>query len=449
MFLLDQLPNEIHERIFLFADNPSLSLVNQLYFRLSADMNVRLLWLIHHYGKEDALTQCWKYKYLWNEECECVTQFNEGERRECALEAKQWSIVQSLLEQGCNPSPEGHVPLSLAIRLNHLKLVEGLLSYGANPNIDPMAVPLMNYGPSHLALLEPPSLSVFSKRRFLPNALMFSLRLHHPSLLSILVKTQPHLSRETTQVNLLEDVESDAETIHEYSQLPNQNTTKLHKYSLTNALTEAALKKQINLARILVEEGKAVTDYGILVHLFQKALGIRILLGGCQSYDPILTVLIQGLSPFDFSRMQGYLLRSSAEVGCLHAFKMCAARHADVNIWDGFPLYASVYSGNPHITQFLLSEHSSATLDYFRGRQVAFCVLLLTIEALAFTMFFFLGYLYLSQDQTQEDSWATFNSMLVAAVLALGVMYRLVPFHKVCQALLLVKRKQRQRMLSV
>ncbi|KAJ3328117.1 hypothetical protein HDU76_010566, partial [Blyttiomyces sp. JEL0837] len=96
----------------------------------------------------------------------------------------------------------------------------------------------------------------------------------------------------------------------------------------------------------------------------------------------------------DFQRISFPLIRSAAEIGSVKVLRQVVQKGADVNAWDGFPLYASVYNGNLEATLFLLNEAHVDTA-YFGFRQRCFCIGLILIEFFALAMFSLLVLLWI------------------------------------------------------
>ncbi|KAJ3134124.1 hypothetical protein HK101_004375, partial [Irineochytrium annulatum] len=196
---------------------------------------------------------------------------------------------------------------------------------------------------------------------------------------------------------------------------------------------------------------------------------------------PFLVLAIQHLPLADFTHLSPSLIRSCSEIGSVSLLRLCHARGGDVNAFDGLPLYASVYNGNLEATRFLLGPDCRCETRFFGWKQRGFCVGLIVIEGFAMAMFSLLvGIWAIGMVQTLQgmgspgdvvDSTTTggvtetadtsapvnrnayedgvtigeLTGMAVPSAVALAIMYRLVPFHKMCIAFLCVCWEQERR----
>ncbi|KAJ3084342.1 hypothetical protein HK102_000691, partial [Quaeritorhiza haematococci] len=165
--------------------------------------------------------------------------------------------------------------------------------------------------------------------------------------------------------------------------------SRVSKRTLTSALGMAVSKGFMDMARLLVEKGGARPTWFMTQELLATASIWRLLTGTQDAYAPLLCLLIRNLPPQDFARHQGTLVRTCSEIGSVDAMKVCVERGGDVNVWDGLPLYASVYSGNVEITRYLVEDPDGprATTDYFTWKQRGFCIGLMVVEGFALLMF--------------------------------------------------------------
>ncbi|KAJ3041052.1 hypothetical protein HDV00_009952 [Rhizophlyctis rosea] len=268
---------------------------------------------------------------------------------------------------------------------------------------------------------------------------------------------------------------------------------------LTKALTTALLSSRHRIAKLLLDAGAHSTPN--LVHtIISKAQTRRMALGPRSVFGRHLRVAILALPTADFIRLRAGLLRSCAEIGVAAGIEACVLRGAsgvydpstpqpiavppnaptlggDGDAWSGLPLYASVYNGNIAATKALLYSARVST-SYFDWKQKTFCVALMAIEVLAMLMFGVLvavwavgivqsvtGAAVFGEDPgsappvdggTMVDTKyistdnavitvAELTGLAIPSLIALGIMYRLVPFHAMLAAYLEIVREDRRR----
>lgn len=145
----------------------------------------------------------------------------------------------------------------------------------------------------------------------------------------------------------------------------------------------------------------------------------------------------------------------------------------DVDAWNGAALYASIYNGNVDATKTLL-HNLNATTRYFGVGQKSFCISLMVVEVLAFVMFVGLVGIWvygvvqamgsggggigdvgeggekISGGDGTMMAVAQLAGLAVPLMVALGVLYRLVPLHGVVQGYRIVcfEQSRRSRVLS-
>ncbi|KAJ3293307.1 hypothetical protein HDU76_007069 [Blyttiomyces sp. JEL0837] len=281
--------------------------------------------------------------------------------------------------------------------------------------------------------------------------------------------------------------------------------------TLREALREAFGREKIEMCRILIERGGATPNSDIVQDLLAKAGMMRFTRFRSRIRN-LLCLAVAHLPEEEFRRMQGTLVRSCSEIGILQVMKVVIARQADVNVFDGHALYASIYNGNLAMTRFLLADRvetihdiaeakkrldgfpsnrgyvtvkgGGANVRTFSWKQKLFCAGLVFMEGFAILMFVMLFVIWVlglvqlifgipffaSFDPTQSsrssnnDNIVNTNTtsgnqtiiavptlstspdtltiseltgMLVPSAIALVVMYRLVPFHRLVHAYVL------------
>ncbi|KAJ3096498.1 sla2 Src-like adaptor 2 [Phlyctochytrium planicorne] len=170
------------------------------------------------------------------------------------------------------------------------------------------------------------------------------------------------------------------------NQQGNNDVAKISRRTLQMALREAFRTSKIEMCRLLIEEGGATTTLDMVHELVARAGTWRLTLGIREKLTPFLVLALTNLPQADFNHIAASVTRSSAEIGSPAVVRACLQRGADVNIWDGLPLYASVYNGNLEVTKFLLNDGGADTA-FFGWRQRTFCTGLIFIEGFAILMF--------------------------------------------------------------
>ncbi|KAJ3219772.1 hypothetical protein HDU67_009584 [Dinochytrium kinnereticum] len=242
---------------------------------------------------------------------------------------------------------------------------------------------------------------------------------------------------------------------------------RISKRTLQTALREAFRASRLEMCRLLIEEGGAIATHDMVHELVSRASTWRLT---ClrEKLADYLVLAIKNMTPEDFLHSSASLTRSSAEIGSPRIVQACIERGADVNVWEGLPLYASVYNGNLEVTKYLLGNGGADT-NLFGWRQKGFCMGLILIEGFAIGMFSLLvglwgvGMFQLIQSWVirgrgspalSVNSYADgvtvgeLTAMAVPSAVALAVMYRLVPFHSMCIAFVLVCREDQRRRIQ-
>ncbi|KAJ3116383.1 hypothetical protein HDU96_009741 [Phlyctochytrium bullatum] len=247
-----------------------------------------------------------------------------------------------------------------------------------------------------------------------------------------------------------------------------QSTVKISDATLKAALSYAFRASRLEMCRVLVDEGGATSTMDMVHELVARASTWRLTIGVREKLSEYLLIGIRCLPPDDFFNISATLMRSSAEIGCPRVTRLCFERGADINVWEGLPLYASVYNGNLEVTRVLLDE-AHVDVTFFGWKQKLFCTGLICIEGFAILMFTLLVLMWTVGMFQIIQSWITpgkgggvvtitsyadgvsvgeLTGMAVPSALALAVMYRLVPFHRMCIGFYLVCREHRRRRLQ-
>ncbi|KAI9331065.1 hypothetical protein BDR26DRAFT_685340 [Obelidium mucronatum] len=258
------------------------------------------------------------------------------------------------------------------------------------------------------------------------------------------------------------------------------------KHSILVALREAFELEMIEMCKVLIEEGNVRPTSDILQNLVSRAGMWRLLCGMRNKLSPAICFAVQKLSNDDFDHLSASLVRSAAEIGSVDFLQVCIERGADVNIWNGHALHASVYNGNLEVTTHLLKPEVNASTENFGSRQKAFCIGLMIIEGFALIMFSLLLFLWVaalvgyiemkisdlqpnngemeigngtstwwsgstgkSGSSAQDVTLGELSGMALPSSLALLVMYRLVPLHKMCIAYSRVCKEDKRRRLEL
>ncbi|KAJ3245038.1 hypothetical protein HDU78_009991 [Chytriomyces hyalinus] len=259
------------------------------------------------------------------------------------------------------------------------------------------------------------------------------------------------------------------------------------------ALKEAFELDKLEMCAVIIEHGRVKPTADIVQSLVSRAGMWRLLCGLRNKLTPSIVYAVNHLPEDDFAMMSASLIRSSAEIGSVDFLKACIARGGDVNVWNGHALHASIYNGNLEVTDHLLEPSVHTSTANFGSRQKAFCIGLMMIEGFALLMFSLLLILWAialvayvqsitmkpDPDSHELITW-TFNStaggnqtmwtnsntersplggsditlgelsgMAIPSSLALLVMYRLVPLHKMCIAFWRVCKEEKRRSVEM
>ncbi|KAI8836993.1 hypothetical protein BJ741DRAFT_176035 [Chytriomyces cf. hyalinus JEL632] len=259
------------------------------------------------------------------------------------------------------------------------------------------------------------------------------------------------------------------------------------------ALKEAFELDKLEMCAVIIEHGHVKPTADIVQSLVSRAGMWRLLCGLRNKLTPSIVYAVNHLPEDDFAMMSASLIRSSAEIGSVDFLKACIARGGDVNVWNGHALHASIYNGNLEVTDHLLEPNVHTSTANFGSRQKAFCIGLMLIEGFALLMFSLLLILWAialvafvesitvkpDPDPRELITW-TFNStaggnqtmwtnsntersplggsditlgelsgMAIPSSLALLVMYRLVPLHKMCIAFGRVCKEEKRRSVEM
>lgn len=556
--MLAFLPVELQEQIFIFASNPDLANVSKKFNSLAKPLKIRARWLHQKYGKEFALSHCWRWRFFgWNELshighhhhgigkwkdlgfCHCGTQPRAGieaggrsndhqpppltlqnirlhQISGCRVEQVQLQLLIFLIEMGAYVQAGDNRSLKIASRCQHLALVHFLLSNGADPNasvkysshwnnrfskpslggnrssIFPIndddeetsetrtVVAHQQFGdlsnensatnllPPPIDLVGPPNVNAVKRgKKKSVDLLLQAVQENQLHLVELLVSTPPV----NIPVRSSSMQQQQQQTI---ATLPILNQ-KISKETLENCLWEAIKTNKSEIARILIKEGGAKPTIEMMGILLQKAGTWRLGCGLRDKFSPLMVVLVHALDDESFDRLSNSIVRNCSEIGSADGIAACVERGADVNAWEGLALYSAVYSGNVEVVKYILFQVRSVNLLHFGLRQQFFCVVLMIIESLAIGMFFVLiaiwivGLASISSSSSSSSNSATglgtdsttttgpfgqyssnfsvteLTCMAIPAALALTIMYRLVPFHRLCFAFHLVIREQAKR----
>ncbi|KAK5672788.1 hypothetical protein QVD99_000283 [Batrachochytrium dendrobatidis] len=259
---------------------------------------------------------------------------------------------------------------------------------------------------------------------------------------------------------------------------------KVSYKTLSAALSCALAQNHIDIANILIKEAGVSASIEMVQSIITRAGIWRVCLGNRSRFANHLKLCIQSLNETDFQRTAAHMLKSSIELGVPGAAEAIISRcvkneemhrltypftstpgvsvssleqtSADlINAWNGLPLYASVYSGNPEATAYLLS-FPSIRVSTFTVKRLRHCLWVLGIEMFVFVLFMvlvcMLGYwigitLQAGDDSIamnrQGSSLAQLGGMALVSLLAIFIMYRFVPFHRIVKALLLIYHFQK------
>ncbi|KAJ3408142.1 hypothetical protein HDV05_005130 [Chytridiales sp. JEL 0842] len=290
--------------------------------------------------------------------------------------------------------------------------------------------------------------------------------------------------------------------------IPEEDLQYVSKISLTSrkaALAEALWLGRIEMAKLIIEVGGVKPSGWVLQRLLSRAMLWRVLCGFKERLTPSIILCIQHLPEPDLNNLLFLLTRTSCEIGSLTTLQATLEKFPslDLNIQQGLPLYSTVYNGNLDITHFLLKKEA-VDVSLFGWRQKGFCLGLIVIEGFAMLMFLMLILMWVlgivrgaqggavglgarvgrregsegsgnaSQvgtatiaggaggNQTSENgvvwvyddalgllttgvSVAEMSAMAIPSAVALVVLYRLVPFHRLCMGLAAVTAEQKRR----
>jgi len=408
--------------------------------------SIRAHWLLTKYGPEEVLSECWRWRFVRGfrgQVCRCDQRKRKSTSHKtpsspnstaCPVEEMQINLLQTLLSQGANPHSTNQMPLKMASRFNHLKLVKELLDCGADANATVL------YSKS------------WRKPR-LGGEFQQTVRNDDPDNKTM---GQTMAAKVTLSVNLL--LQACQCDNYELVRLLLSANPKPSQQTLSQSLSYTLCKKKMEIAKLLIENG-AQSTISVTLRLLQRASAYRLGLGLRNRFTSQLEYSISALPQSDFERSGGTIVRSCAEIGSVGALKACIDRGGDANVWDGLALYSAVYSGNQELVEYLVGL-SWVNLHYFDWKRRVFCWVLLYIEAIAVGMFGVLiaiwiyGFLGLAIPLVQVDTDSTerdpvtvieLTAMAIPAFLALMVMYRLVPAHRLVRCLRLVQAEKAKR----
>ena len=440
------LPNEVLERVFIYAQSSSLAHVNTLLYCLTKSNRVKGYWLAHTY-RDQVLFMCWKIRFM-SRPCGCAT--NGSLLNTCRVQDFQMDILYYILQVGIGNIEHGLVG---AAALGHLKIVELLIQDGADCNVR-----VEQKRGSFRSLFSYRNYSRRSIRKWsvIPTEAidrqhaieMQSRHDHSVSLLQMAVDWN-YLELASIILSLPPD---------------SPNGQSVTYASLQSALQKAIQHRQVEMAQILISKGNAVTTIPMLKRLLGQASYHRILFGNGNRYADIIVVAIQGLSDTDLDARAGGILKNLAEIGCVRGIKACINRGVDINLNNGLALCSCIYNGNMELFTYLIDE-TATNVHLFAKPQFLFCISLMSIEILAMSMFGLLlvAWLITIVESVQTmvrgespDTWMSsefisvwdLTGVAIPSILAIALMYHLVPIHRMIKALTLLKREQRRRRLD-
>ena len=243
------------------------------------------------------------------------------------------------------------------------------------------------------------------------------------------------------------------------SKLPREFHHTVSPKALEAALNCAFLQNNIELIEILISDAGVKVTVEMVQDLICRAGLWRLALGTRTRFEQHLFLAIQGLAQPDFDTISAHFLRTCVEIGSPKPVAELYRRGVDVNLWNGLPLYASVYNGNFEVTKCLLSLPQIDVATFRHGQQL-FCILLMVVELIAIAMFSSLVGLWgfwLRQtvvgssdgaDPERTTTLVQLTGMAVPSLLALTVMYHLVPLHRILYSLYIVLRERRSRRIQ-
>ncbi|KAJ1566058.1 seryl-tRNA synthetase, partial [Nowakowskiella sp. JEL0078] len=400
----------------------------------------------------------------------------------CALERRQMLIIAALLDLGANVRSGGDMALRTAAKWGHLNLVELLLICGAHPDI---LVPIS--GPKYLKITKillqratggafrwpweiigggdpndteepvtsfqtPATNGRFGDRleeysNFQTSLLLQAVRARHIRLLELLLV--PRMIPISPPSNLSEPLSpvtinaNNSEHIHQNSQHVCRISKMSHRtlslcmyeaYKQAGSVFESRRKTGIQICLLIALIGKAKPSSRLVQDVLLRAGLWRLSFGLRKRYEQLLVFSIEYMGDEDFRRSSSSLMRGCCEIGsvtCVQNLVRRAGRENVVNVWDGLPLYASVYNGNLAVTNYLLGEECRADTSLFTWKKTGFILGLIFIEGEGYEAPSLeqVGYLTGLTGQNQISIFEL-TGMAVPSAVTLTMMYRLVPFHQ-------------------
>jgi hypothetical protein len=229
---------------------------------------------------------------------------------------------------------------------------------------------------------------------------------------------------------------------------------------LKKCLRQALNNNQIEMSRILIHVGHAVASPGMVQKIMNKGAYYRLLWPSkTKIMNRVIGVALEGLSDEDMDARGPALVKMLAELGCVPGIQVCVDRGIDININQGIILCSCAYNGNLDLCEFLI-QHPQVDLDLFTQSQRIFCLSLISVEALAITMFSLLLVAWIMtmieavhDSMTPQSQWSSpdgvsvweLSAISLPSVFAISLMYRLVPIHRLIKILRRVSQEQKRR----
>lgn len=453
------LPLEILERILIFSGSSELPLVNTIFLVLGQPSWVKAYWLAHKY-RDQVFSECWNVRFM-SMPCSCSPSAPNSQSptiprlddapisNVCRAEEYQIDILSYIvrLKIGCIED----CMIAAATR-GHLQIVDWLLKYGADGGV-------------YLASKK----RVKKRNSFLGYSRQY---------LSLKRRSYGTPASPVTEMYAMVSDPSGTKSVSLLQKAVEWNYIGLASVLLasqgssqdsTNAFSPEILKKrlrqaldngQIEMSRLLIHVGHAVASPGMVQRIMNKGAYYRLLWPSkSKMMNNVIGVALEGLSDEDMEARGPALVKMLAELGCVPGIQVCVDRGIDININEGIILSSCAYNGNLDLFEYLL-QHPQVDLDLFTQSQRLFCISLISVETLAITMFTLLLVAWIMtlvetvhDAMSPQNRWSSpdgvsvweLSAISLPSVLAISLMYRLVPIHRLVKILRRIGREQKQR----